>query len=94
MVPESQEWICRKSARKRGLESRNGAGKRRFECLKGTGKRGFECRKGSGKRGVGRQEKSRKAKFGVPKVYQTLRVTGWLSEREVSNAGMVPGREA
>ena len=82
-VPESQEWVGRKSARKGRFERRNGAGKRRFEC-----------RKGSGKRGVVRQDECRKAKSGVSKVYQTLRVTGWLSEREVSNAGMVPGREA
>ena len=54
----------------------------------------MECRKGSGKRGVGRQEECRKAKFGVPKVYQTLSVKGWLSEREDTNAGMVPGGEA
>ena len=77
------------------LENRNGAGKRRFECRNGTGRRVFDCRKGSGKRvggeGGGCQEECRKAKFGVPKVYQTRRVKGWLAEGEDSNAGMVPG---
>ena len=96
-VPESQEWICRKSARKRGwrtgmvLESEGSSAGMVPENECSTAGRVAESELGVGGGGGVVGKSAGKRSYGVPKVYQTRRVKGWLAEGEDSNAGMVPG---